>query len=258
MGAVGALIAGYYVPSMPGPLQLLLMGILAFIFGGLWGAVPGYLRARFNTNEIITSLLMVFIASWFVSYLIRFPWRSTTSAGYPVSEIIRNYAWLPTLPGIGAHAGIIIALVLAVVVWFIVQKSAYGYRIKATGVNPDTASYGGIPVRKIIVSSMILSGGLAGLAGMAQVSGVFHVVSENISVSYGFLGIVVAFVGRLHPLGAVITAIFLGGLLTGSHYVQASLGIDVTVVHVLVATIMLALVIQPFIEQRLENLFKLH
>jgi len=258
MGAVGALIAGHFIPSIPGPLQLLLMGILAFIFGAAWGVIPGYLRARFNTNEIITSLLMVFIAIWFVAYLIKFPWRSTTAAGFPVSEAVWPTAQLPIIPELGAHAGILIALGLAVVVWFILQKSAYGYRIKATGVNPDTALYGGISVRKIIVTSMLLSGGLAGLAGMAQVAGIFHVLADNISVSYGFLGIVVAFIGRLHPLGAVITAIFLGGLLAGSHYVQASLGIDVTVVHVLVATIMLALVIQPFIEQRLENLFKLH
>ncbi len=258
MGAVGALIAGYFVPSIPGPLQILLMVIFAFIFGAVWGAIPGYLRARFNTNEIITSLLMVFIAVWFVSYLIKFPWRSTTAAGFPVSEQIWPTAWLPILPGTGAHAGFIIALVLAVVVWFILQKSTYGYHIKAVGVNPDTALYGGIPVRKIVVTSMILSGGLSGIAGMAQVSGIFHVLADNISVSYGFLAIVVAFVGRLHPLGAVIMAIFLGGLLSGSHYVQSSLGLDVTVVHVLVAVIMLALVLLPFLEQRFENLFKIH
>ena len=258
MGAVGALVAGYFVPSIPGPLQIILMVIFAFIFGGVWGAIPGYLRARFNTNEIIVSLLMVFVAEKLVSYLIKFPWRSTTAAGFPVSETIWPTAWLPILPGTGAHAGIIIALGLSVVVWFILQKSTFGYRVKAVGVNPDTALYGGIPLRKVIVTSFILSGGLAGIAGMAQVSGVFHVLADNLSVGYGFLGIVVAFIGRLHPLGAVIMAIFLGGLLSGSHYVQSSLGLDVTVIHVLVAVIMLALVLLPFLEQHFENLFKMH
>ena len=149
IGAVGALIAGYFVPSIPGPLQIILMVIFAFVFGALWGAIPGYLRARFNTNEIIISLLLVFVAMWFVSYLVKFPWRSTTSAGFPVSETIWPTSWLPILPGVGAHAGIIIALVLAAVVWFILQRSTYGYHIKAVGVNPDTARYGGIPVRKV-------------------------------------------------------------------------------------------------------------
>jgi ABC-type uncharacterized transport system permease subunit len=259
MGAVGALIGGYYVPSIPGPLQILLMVILAFISGAIWAAIPGYFRARFNTNEVIVSLLMVFIAQWMVSYFVRFPFRSDTAVGFPVSETIWKTSRLPQLPGgIDAHAGIIIALVLTVIVWAILQKSVYGYRIKAVGVNADAALYGGIPVSKMIISSMILSGGLAGVAGMVQVSGVYHVLAENISVNYGFLAIVVVFIGRLHPAGAVIMSIFLGGLLSGSHYVQASLGLDVTVVHLLVAIIMLAFVLQPFIEQRLNKLLAIH
>jgi ABC-type uncharacterized transport system permease subunit len=258
LGAVGALIGGHFVPSIPGPLQILVMAILAFICGAIWAAIPGYLRARFNINEVIVSLLMVFIAMWLISYLVRFPWRSSSATGYPVSETIWETSWLPLLPGIGAHTGIIIALVLTVVVWVILQKSVYGYRIKAVGVNADAALYGGIPVSRIIISSMILSGGLAGLAGMVQISGIYHVLAEHISVNYGFLAIVVVFVGRLHPAGVVIMALFLGGLLSGSHYVQASLGLDVSVIHLLVAVIMLALVLQPFIEKRLKNLLAIH
>lgn len=256
MGAVGAIGAGLFLPSMPGPLHLLLMAIASFIFGGIWGAIPGILKVKYKTNEIITSLLMVFIATWFASYLIRFPWKSTTAVGYPVSGLIPPTSKLPVLPGgFDSHVGILIALGLAVVVWFILQKTVFGYRIKATGVNPDTALYGGIPVGKIIIASFFLSGGLAGLAGMVQVTGVFSVLSDDISVNYGFLAILVAFIGRLHPFGAVLVAIFLGGLLAGSHYLQASIGLDVTVVHVLVAVIMLALVLEPFIEKRLSRLF---
>lgn len=258
MGAVGALIVGLFLPGIPRPLHILLMAIASFIFGAAWGAIPGILRARYKINEIITSLLMVFVAIWFVAYLVRFPWRSTTAAGFPVSETVPPTAQLPILPGLGSHAGILIALGLSVVVWFILQRSVFGYRIKATGVNPYTALYGGIPVRKVIITTMILSGGLAGLAGMVQVSGIFRVLADNISVNYGFLAILVAFIGRLNPIGAVIMAIFLGGLLAGGHYVQASLGCDVTVVHVLVAVIMLALVLQPFIERRLEGVFYKH
>ena len=253
MGAVGATLAGLFLPSMPRALHLLLVAIASFIFGAAWGAIPGILRARFKINEIITSLLMVFIAMWFVAYLVRWP-LYTPEAFNPVSEFIPSTARLPILPGLGAHAGILIALVLSAVVWFILQKSTLGYRIKAVGVNPDTALYGGIPVGKIIVTSFILSGGLAGLAGMAQISGVHYMLADLISANYGFLGIAVAFIGRLNPIGAVIMSIFLGGLLTGGYFIQINLGIDVTVIHVLVALIMLALVLEPFIEQRLERL----
>ena len=254
IGAIGALIGGYFVPSIPAPLQILIMAIFAFIFGGIWAAIPAYFKTKFNTNEVIVTLLMVFIAHWLVSYLVRFPWRSKTGMGYPVSETIWETSWLPQLPGIEAHAGILIALVLAVVVWVIFKKSVYGYRIKAVGANADAALYGGIPVNKIIISSMVLSGGLAGLAGMVQVSGIYHVLAEELSVSYGFLAIVVAYIGRLHPVGAVIMSIFLGSLLSGSYYVQSTLGLDVTVVQLFIAIIMLSLVLLPFIEERLNNL----
>jgi simple sugar transport system permease protein len=255
MGAVGALLAGLFLPSMPQPLHLLLIAIASFTFGGIWGAIPGILKVKYKTNEIITSLLMVFIAFWFVAYLVRFPLYSP-EAFNPVTAFIPSTARLPTiLPGTTSHAGIIIALGLSVVVWFILQKSVFGYRIKATGANPDTALYGGIPVGKTIITSMILSGGLAGLAGMAQVSGVYYILADNLSANYGFLAIAVAFIGRLNPFGAVLVAIFFGGLLTGGYFIQIRLGIDVTIVHVLVALIMLSLVVEPFIEKRLERLF---
>ena len=162
------------------------------------------------------------------------------------------------LPETASHAGILIALGLAVIVWFILQRSTFGYRIKAVGINPDTALYGGISVGKVMINSMILSGGLAGLAGMAQVLGVHYLLGGYISASYGFLGILVAFVGRLHPFGAVLVAVFLGGLLSGSRFVQMNIGIDVTIVRVLVAVIMLALVVEPSIEKQLEHHFKTH
>jgi simple sugar transport system permease protein len=166
-------------------------------------------------------------------------------------------SWLPQLPGIEAHAGIIIAIVLAVVLWVTLRTSVYCYRIKAVGVNPDAAFYGGIPVSKIIISSMMLSGGLSGLAGMIQISGIYHVLAEHISTNYGFLAIVVAYIGRLNPVGAVIMAIFLGGLLSGSYYVQPTLGLDASVVQLLIAFIMLSLVLLPFIEKCLNKMLSI-
>ncbi len=259
MGAVGALAAGLFLPAVPGPLHLLLVAVVSFIFGGIWGAIPGILKVKYKANEIITSLLMVFIAQLFVTYLIQFPWRAPpeVAAGFPVTEKIAATAMFPKiLPPTALHAGIIMAVGLAVVVWFILQKSTYGYRVKAVGINPDTALYGGIQVGKTIITSMILSGGLAGLAGMAQVSGVFHLLTDRISPGYGFLAILVTFLGRLHPFGSILVALLLGALLSGSHFAQMEIGIDPSVVHVLVAVIMLSLISLPFIERRLAQPIK--
>ncbi|MAF85266.1 MAG: sugar ABC transporter permease [Dehalococcoidales bacterium] len=259
MGAVGALAAGLFLPSIPKPLHLLVVAIASFIFGGIWGAIPGILKVKYKANEIITSLLMVFVAQLFVTYLTQFPWRAPqeVAAGFPVTEKVAATAMLPKiLPPTALHAGLIIALGLTVVVWFVLQRSAYGYRVKAVGINPDTARYGGIPVGKIKITSMILSGGLAGLAGMAQVSGIFHLLTDRISPGYGFLAILVTFLGGLNPFGSIFVALFLGALLSGSHFAQSDIGIDPSVVHVLVAVIMLSLILLPFIEKRLSQPFK--
>lgn len=255
MGAVGATLAALFLPSMPQPLHILLIVIASFVFGGIWGVIPAVLKVKYKANEIITSLMTVFIAWWFVVYAVRFPLHSP-AAFLPVSEKIPLTARLPViLPGTEAHAGFLIALGLAAVVWFILQKSTYGYQIKAIGINPDTALYGGIPVKKIVITSGILGGGLAGLAGMSEVSGVHYLLADYLSSNYGWLAIIVAFVGRLNPIGVVLVSILLGGLLAGGYVVQMNLGIDVTVVHILVALIMLALVLAPIIEKRLERLF---
>jgi len=257
MGAVGAALVGIFLTDIPKPLVLLLAVIASFVFGAVWGAIPGILKVKYKTNEIITSLLMVFIAIHFINYLVLWPLKPAIP-GNIVTERIADTARMPIIiPGTASHAGILIALGLAVVVWFILQKSTFGYRIKAIGINPDTALYGGISIGKITINAMAISGGLAGLAGMAQVSGVHYLLGSYISSNYGFLGILVAFIGRLHPFGAVLVAIFLGGLLSGSKFVQMDIGIDVTVVHVLVAVIMLSLVLEPAIEKSIERHLKI-
>ena len=256
MGAVGATIAGVYASGIPKPLHLTLVIIMGFIFGAVWGAIPGYLKARFNTNEILTTLLMNFIAIWFVSYLIRFPMQDPDSY-IAVSEKIPDSGRLPILiNGTSAHSGIILAAILSIVVWFLFQKTVIGYRLKSMGVNPQTALYGGISVKKLIIVTMLLSGGFAGLAGVSQVAGVHFLLAEYISpANYGFLAIPIVFITRLNPFGVVLVSIFFGGLLTGSQFVQMTLGIDPTIITIFVSLIMVSLMLDPFIERILIKAF---
>ena len=255
IGAVGATITGLYITGLSKIPHLIIVAIASIIFGALFGALPGYLKTRFNANEIITSLLLNFVAIWFVGYLVRFP-MVDPGAYIPVSDKIQESARLPLIfKENPAHIGIIIAIVCAVLVWFLYERTLLGYRFKAIGSNINTALFGGINVKVLIVLSMAISGGLAGLAGMSQVSGVHFVLSGYLSpAQYGFFAIPIVFIARLNPFGAIITCIFFGGLLTGAKFVQLTLGIDPTVISIFLALIMLTLMLGPFLEKRLKKI----
>ena len=255
MGALGATLVGLFVRGIPLPLHLFLIFLASFVGGGLWAGIAGFLRVRYLVNEIIVTLLMNFIAFWIIFYMVRFPLRPD-SAFNPVTAPIAETARLPILlPATSLHAGILIALIFSFVIWFGLQRTVLGYRIKATGSNPKAALYGGISIHKTVMISMCLSGGMAGLAGMSEVAGVQYLLSENISFNYGYLAIPVALLGRLHPLGAILASLFLGGLLTGGRFIQVALGVPSTLVYVLVAVFILAFLLEPYLDNRLSSLF---
>ncbi|MFC2024177.1 ABC transporter permease [Chloroflexota bacterium] len=255
MGALGAFLVGYYVTGVPKPVHLFLVVVSSFVFGGAWGVIPGVLKVKFKVNEMVTSLLLSFIAWWIIAYLVKFPLRVEELYIWTVSNEIAPTARLPLLmSGVSAHAGILIAIGLSVAVWFIMQKTVLGYEIKAVGVNPNAAAYGGIAVGKTTIIAMILSGGLCGLAGMAQVSGIHYVLADYLSSHYGFLAIMTTFIAELNPYIAVIVCIFFGGLLSGSHFVQMKVGIDGTIVQVLLVVMMLFLMAVPLIQRRLSRI----
>jgi simple sugar transport system permease protein len=256
LGAAGTAIAGLFMSGLPPAIHIPVIIISSFLFGAAWGMIPGFLKARFDTNEILTSLLMNFIAIWLVSYLVRFPMRNPDSY-IAVTRKIAHSSRLPQLlPETTSHIGILIALGLSALIWFVFEKTVLGYRLKAIGVNKLTALYGGIPVEKLIVIAMVLSGGIAGLAGMSQVLGVHFLLAEYISPAhYGFFAIPLVFITRLNPYGAIVASVFFGGLLTGSRFVQMSVGIDPTVITIFVSLIMIALMLDPFIERKLSDMF---
>lgn len=255
MGAVGAVVPGIFLAGLPPALHLTIVILSGLACGAAWGAIPGFLKARFGTNEIITSLLMNFIATWFVSYLVRFPLKNPNSF-IAVSRKVAPSARLPELlHGTSLHAGLLLALLLTVVVWFIFRKTVLGYRLQSMGANPLTAVYGGIPVGRLTIVAMAMSGGLAGLAGTSQAVGVNYLLAEYISPAhYGFLAIPLVFITRLNPFGALVVSIFFGGMLTGSRVVQMNLGIDPTVITIFLSLIMISLMLDPFIEKRVAGL----
>jgi simple sugar transport system permease protein len=257
VGAIGSALAGIYLQGLPKFIHIITIIIAGFVFGAFWGFIPGILKSKFKTNEIITSLLMNFIGVWLVSYVVRFPLKDPDSF-IAVTQKVQDSARLPLLvTRTSLHMGILVGVAVAVIIWFIFQYTVFGYRLKTMGVNPLTARFGGIAIDKMVPVTMIISGGIAGLAGTVQVSGVHFLLTEFISPAhYGFFAIPLVFITRLNPFAAIIASIFFGGLLTGSKIVQLTVGIDPNVITIFVSLIMLSLMLDQYIEKGILKLFK--
>jgi ABC-type uncharacterized transport system permease subunit len=232
LGAWGA-SAVVLVPLLPATtpriIVLAAMAIAGFICGALWGFVPGYLKAKLNVNEIITTLMMNYIATSWVLFWVFGAW---SEAGFQMSPQFPKNAWLPrlldyasqirALRGMTLHIGILFGLVAAVVVWFLINRSRWGYEIRLIGDNPRAAHYAGVNIVRNTVLVMMLSGGLAGLAGMAEVTGVVHRLQGAISSNYGFTGIIIAWLAKLNPFAVVLVSVLFGGLIQAGREIQPS------------------------------------
>jgi simple sugar transport system permease protein len=214
-------------PETPAVLMISAMIVAGFVAGALWGAIPGFLNAKLHVNEIITSLMLTYVAIFFCNYFIYGPW---SSGGFGLTPRFPDSAWFPrfldfadTFPGLRgmtAHAGIFLGISAAVRLFIMFKRSKWGYELKLIGDNQEAARYAGISISRNIILAMIISGGLAGLAGMAEVAGVVHRLQENFSPGYGFTAIIVAWLARLNPLAVILVGYLFGGLLVGGDAIQ--------------------------------------
>ena len=237
IGAEGQLLLGafmatgvalHWLPAdTPTPLMLIAMAVAGFAGGAIWGLIPGLLKARLNVNEIITSLMLNYVAALWNNYFIYGPW---SERGFGLTPQFPRTAWLPrltdfaeTMPflrGLTAHLGIFLAIFLALVLWFLWRYTKWGFALTVIGDNPQAARYAGIALTSNMVWVMLISGGLAGLAGMSEVSGVVHRLQENFSPGYGFTAIIIAWLAKLNPLAVILVAYLFGGLLVGGDEIQ--------------------------------------
>jgi simple sugar transport system permease protein len=252
LGAIGATIAALYLPDMPAILHLPLVMLAGMIFGAAWGAIPGYLRARWRVNEIVVTIMMNYLALYILSYLVNGPMKDMNRVPpQPQSATLPPSALLPKLfPPTRAHLGILIAIVAAVVVWFVLQRTPLGYEIKAAGSNPEAAEYGGIGTVVTGTLAMILSGALAGLAGMAEISGIHRRLLEGISPGYGYLAIAVALFGGLNPGGILLSSLFFGALLVGADAMQRAVGVPVATVYLLQGLVLIFVLARRLLRRR--------
>ena len=225
VGALAATAFAVGFEKMPGLLLLPLTLLSAAAAGLVWGGIPGLLKARLGVNEILTTVMMNQIALRMMNFLLRGPMLDpkhvAAGTSIPQSATLPESVWLPRLvPRTLFHSGAILAVLLALAVYFLLWRTTIGYRIRAVGLNPHASRYAGIPVPHYVTLSLALSGMLCGLAGAMEVLGVHHRMLEGLSGGYGFSGIVAALFGKLHPLGAIPASALFGALLVGADKMQ--------------------------------------
>jgi general nucleoside transport system permease protein len=239
-GAIAATWVALQLGSAPKAVAVALLLIAAAVAGLLWVVIPVWLKLRFGVLEVISTLLLNFIALSLVSLMVQGPLQERERI-YPQSEAIPEAARLPVLlPGSRLHAGLVIALLAGVVLWYVFARTLWGFQLRAVGLGPRAAEISGrIDSQRMGALALLLSGGIAGLAGGVEVGGVSYALFQNLSAGYGFTGIAVALLGGLHPAGVVLAGILFGALQAGAGAMQREAGVPALTVHVVEAIIII-------------------
>jgi simple sugar transport system permease protein len=228
-GASAIVLAPLLPPGTPGIVLIPAMMIAGALAGAAWGFIPGVLRARLGVNEIITSLMLNYVALFWVQYWVFGPW---SEGGFQQTEQFPRDAWLPRLTdfsasipafgGLTVHLGFIFGLAAATLMWFLLNRSRAGYEIRLIGDSPRAARYAGIDIRRAIIVVFVISGALAGLAGMSEVGGVVHRLQDRISPGYGYTAIIIAYLAHFGPFRVVLASILFGALILAGREIQPS------------------------------------
>lgn len=244
MGGIVAAILGFSL-NLPGVVMIPVVLIGAMLAGGLWGFVPGILKARTGAHEVIVTIMLNYIAANFLLWIISQKGVHDPTRSDAISKTVHSSARLPKILGaqdsvlLRTHLGLILALVATAVVAWLINRSTIGFELRAVGLNPDASRTAGMSVSRTYITTMVISGALAGLGGAAQVLGTAFALTSQVIGNIGFDGITVALLGRTKPWGTVVAALLFGGLYAGGNQMQAVAGVTVDLVNVLQAVIVL-------------------
>jgi len=251
-GAVGSTFVALSLPSTTPPWAMLsLMCAAACACGALWSAVPALLKVRLGVNETIVSLLLNYVAALVVEFLIHGPWQDPTTTSWPQTQAFPASAELLHLPGSRVHLGIFIAVAIGIILSIILARTRAGFRANVIGQNPEAAKYAHYPVNRYLIIAMLLSGAVAALAGFSQVSAIEGRLRSGLSPGYGYSGFLVCWLSRQNPLAIIITAVLLGGFLSGADSLQLSEKLPFATVNILQGAIFLFLLAS---QRSLQNL----
>jgi simple sugar transport system permease protein len=267
MGILAAAAVSLALPGLPRPLLLPLALLAGAAGGALWGFIPGLLKAKLAVSELLSTVMLNYIAAQFYTFCLRGPMLDpaelTMGSGTPQTMRLTKNIWLDRIiPGTRLHTGLFVALALAAGIYLLLWKTTWGYKMRASGAQERAARYGGINVSLWLIVSIIISGAFAGLAGAVEVAGVHRRAIEGITGGYGFSAIVVALFGGLHPAGIIPAAFFFGLLLVGADMTQRMVGVPANMVQVLQGIIILVIVAakmilaNPYLTERIRRLWE--
>jgi ABC-type uncharacterized transport system permease subunit len=241
LGSVAATGVGVAIGAhVPGPLSWLAMALAGAAAGAVWAGLAGVLRATLNANESVTTLLLNFIANDIMLYLIYQPWKDPAGSGQPQSRPLNHHAVLPKLFGSQLNLGLIVAAVVAVGVWYLLQRTGWGFALRVVGGNPEAARRSGLPVKPLLISSMVVGGALAGLGGALNLAGVETQLRPGTTITFGYIAFLASYLGRHNPVKVVVASVVFSAIALSGNGLQITDGLDGEIVNVLLGLIVLA------------------
>ena len=247
LGAMAAVAVGAGAVDAPGIVLVPLIIVLGAAAGAAGMAVPAFLKTRFGADEVVTTLLLNFVILIFVQMMLEGALKDPMGLGWPQSAPILDQGMLPTLVDrMRVHSGLVIALVAAAVAQFMLARSVWGFRLRAVGENPAAARHAGIGVNRTLLGVAIVSGGLAGLAGVSEVAGLKGYLTADLSPGFGYTGIVVAMLAGLSPVGVVVSALFIASVFVGADSMSRAIGVSSYLADLVVSMSLLCVLIGGF------------
>lgn len=238
---------------MPGLLALAIVALVSFLLGGLWGGMIGWLKARFNANEFLVSMMSTYVALNLMNYLLR-TFLMESKAEYPQTNPLAQAVWLPIfVPGTRLHVGFILGVLACVGVWVLLYKTALGFRIRAVGSNKDAAELAGINYKRLYVVTFFVAGALAALGGFTEVNGVQHMLVQGFNPGVGAAGIGIAILANGNPLGMIFAAILFGALNVGGTIMGQLSGIPSSINELMLGFVMVFVILAYYVREKLED-----
>ncbi len=244
VGALAAVAVGTGALSAPPAVLIPTVALAGALAGALLMLGPTLLKVRLGVDEVVTTLLLNFIVLLFVQMMLEGPMKDPMGLGWPQSmPIVDEAAWPTLVERTRLHAGLLVALAAAVVCWVLIDRTVLGFEVRAVGANPTAAGFAGMPVGWTMVRVGLLSGALAGLAGVGEVAGLKGYLTQDLSPGYGYGGIVVAMLAQLHPLGVIAGALFVAAVFVGADFMGRELGVTSYIADLIVATALLTMLL---------------
>ena len=248
LGAEGQFLAGAMAAAwismnfseLPNLVLIPLLAIGGMIAGAALGFIPAILKAKLETSEVISTVLLNYVVLYFLSYLLSGPWKPPGEWLMQTERFTENTFW-PSFFESRLHLGFFIGLAIAGLLLYVIQKTPFGFELRSVGENRVAARYKGIKIERTIILALVLSGALAGLSGVGEVSGLHHRLITGISKGYGWTGILIALLGQLNPIGVILSSIFFGGLINGSVAMKIHTGVPIALVESIQGILMFVL-----------------